>query len=39
MAKSAAKSLEIHADYFPQENPQEIGRFLVVILAQKLVFI
>jgi hypothetical protein len=30
VAKSAAKSLEIPADYFPQENPQEIDRFLVV---------
>jgi hypothetical protein len=31
VAKSAAKSLEIPADYFPQENPQEIDKFLVVI--------
>jgi hypothetical protein len=30
MAKSAAKSLEIPADYFLQENPQEIDRFLIV---------
>jgi hypothetical protein len=28
--KSEGKSLEISADFFPQQNPQEISKFLVV---------
>jgi hypothetical protein len=32
MVKFAAKTLGIPADFFPQENPQVISRFLVVFL-------
>jgi hypothetical protein len=37
VAKSAGKVLEIPADFFLQENPQEISKFLVVLIIIPIV--
>jgi hypothetical protein len=33
VAESAGKTLEIPADFFLQENPQEISKFLIVVMV------
>jgi hypothetical protein len=37
VAKSAGKALEIPADFFLQENPHEIRKFLVVFISILLI--